>query len=1061
MKENITRNTTQQQFGGLKAGTQYTVIVVTVINSQRGALLTKKFYTKPKVARNVAVNADVSSATVTWQPPASGHVDSYEIKIKADIKTASSSSTRRSKFSSLKAGTKYTVFVVAISGGQRSEDLQKTFYTKPKVARNVAVIADVSSAIVTWQAPVSGHVDSYEIKINGDTKNVPSSNTKSATFSLEAGSQYTVFIVAISGSRRSEALQKTFYTKPKVARNLDVTVSLSSVTVTWDAPASGLVTMYEVMLKHGTALVNSTKQSGRRATFDSLEAGTPYTVSVVAISGEQRGKAVKKDCHTKPNAATGLKAIAAVNSLSVSWSSPVSGLVEQYEIQLKNQATTKQTTPHSTREATFFNLTAGTPYTVIVVALSGRQRSDKLERMFYTRPETVPDIHIKKRTKTLLTISWNKPKGDFSYYLVELHRTDGCDTRNNSINKGTALEKTFDNLKPGHEYNISISVWVNMKKGSETYIIAQTYPLPPTELRESASTTTSVTVQWAYDATASFVVKWQVTYTAIGSDDVSGFIIEKASTREVNVSSLTPGQTYVVSVFAVTGGNVRSETAAHVNVTAEPLPVSQLRAFATHISNVELKWTYTNDSIQDSYQVRYRGQHQSTDWSSILDRTDKDASVSGLFPGDLVTFEVKAASNNKTSTAATTTAVLYPLPPTQLTVDTDITTTSVTVKWAYDKARSHSTMWRVMYTMKGKFNTTVINTRNAAQLKQTISGLTPGKTYSVSVYGVATSDRASQTAAQVDATTKPEITITLHEDISKADKESVVITYTKETGRGVFDYYLFSINGSQPIYKTRESKRVVRFGSLHAGRLYRVKACSVSGNQRSRNITIDVRTVSSSSVAAAVGGGVGSVVVVAGVGVLVFVLLKRRGFFAQNVFLRGGTKGDLFVDPLRCSTKSQKEKVDESHRCQLDDFPEHWTKMSADSNLLFAEDYEELKPVGMDQSKDAAGLDVNLAKNRFTNILPYDRTRIKLMAGDDAEEGRDYINGNWMPGYNSKREYAVVQGPLPATVNDFWRLVWEQKARAIIMLTKCVEKARVGVNFTESMFYLSSRRYAT
>ena len=86
----------------------------------------------------------------------------------------------------------------------------------------------------------------------------------------------------------------------------------------------------------------------------------------------------------EPNAATGLKAIAAVNSLSVSWSSPVSGLVEQYEIQLKNQATTKQTTPHSTREATFFNLTAGTPYTVIVVALSGRQRSDKLERMFYT-----------------------------------------------------------------------------------------------------------------------------------------------------------------------------------------------------------------------------------------------------------------------------------------------------------------------------------------------------------------------------------------------------------------------------------------------------------------------------------------------------------------------------------------------------------------------------------------------------------------------------------------------------------------------------------------------------
>ena len=29
-----------------------------------------------------------------------------------------------------------------------------------------------------------------------------------------------------------------------------------------------------------------------------------------------------------------------------------------------------------------------------------------------------------------------------------------------------------------------------------------------------------------------------------------------------------------------------------------------------------------------------------------------------------------------------------------------------------------------------------------------------------------------------------------------------------------------------------------------------------------------------------------------------------------------------------------------SHRCKLDDFPEHWTKKTADSNLLFAADYE-------------------------------------------------------------------------------------------------------------------------
>ena len=45
MNINTTRSITQHTFKSLKAGTQYTVVVVTVIKSQRGASLTKTFYT--------------------------------------------------------------------------------------------------------------------------------------------------------------------------------------------------------------------------------------------------------------------------------------------------------------------------------------------------------------------------------------------------------------------------------------------------------------------------------------------------------------------------------------------------------------------------------------------------------------------------------------------------------------------------------------------------------------------------------------------------------------------------------------------------------------------------------------------------------------------------------------------------------------------------------------------------------------------------------------------------------------------------------------------------------
>ena len=44
----------------------------------------------------------------------------------------------------------------------------------------------------------------------------------------------------------------------------------------------------------------------------------------------------------------------------------------------------------------------------------------------------------------------------------------------------------------------------------------------------------------------------------------------------------------------------------------------------------------------------------------------------------------------------------------------------------------------------------------------------------------------------------------------------------------------------------------------------------------------------------------------------------------------------------------------------------------------------------------AADLTVNRAKNRFTNILPYDHSRVKLIPTDD-DDGSDYVNASYIP----------------------------------------------------------------
>ncbi|XP_071494181.1 tyrosine-protein phosphatase 10D-like [Diadema antillarum] len=126
----------------------------------------------------------------------------------------------------------------------------------------------------------------------------------------------------------------------------------------------------------------------------------------------------------------------------------------------------------------------------------------------------------------------------------------------------------------------------------------------------------------------------------------------------------------------------------------------------------------------------------------------------------------------------------------------------------------------------------------------------------------------------------------------------------------------------------------------------------------------------------------------------------------------------------------------------LNNFESHYNRMKADSEYRFTEEYEELRNVGKDQSIVAATQVMNRPKNRFTNILPYEHSRVKLSAIDD-EPSSDYINANYMPGYSSPREFIACQGPLPGTLDDMWRLVWEKKTTILVMLTQLVERGRV------------------
>ena len=73
------------------------------------------------------------------------------------------------------------------------------------------------------------------------------------------------------------------------------------------------------------------------------------------------------------------------------------------------------------------------------------------------------------------------------------------------------------------------------------------------------------------------------------------------------------------------------------------------------------------------------------------------------------------------------------------------------------------------------------------------------------------------------------------------------------------------------------------------------------------------------------------------------------------------------------------------------------------------------------------------SKNRYNNIFPFDHTRVRLQ---DVPRGAcDYVNASHVKAQYSNRHYIATQAPIPATFSDFWRVVWEQGVRVIVMLT--------------------------
>uniref|UniRef100_A0A668AAB8 Receptor-type tyrosine-protein phosphatase F n=1 Tax=Myripristis murdjan TaxID=586833 RepID=A0A668AAB8_9TELE len=121
---------------------------------------------------------------------------------------------------------------------------------------------------------------------------------------------------------------------------------------------------------------------------------------------------------------------------------------------------------------------------------------------------------------------------------------------------------------------------------------------------------------------------------------------------------------------------------------------------------------------------------------------------------------------------------------------------------------------------------------------------------------------------------------------------------------------------------------------------------------------------------------------------------------------------------------------------------DHIERLKANDGLRFSQEYESIDP-GQQFTWENSNMEVNKPKNRYANVIAYDHSRVVLTSVDGKIPGSDYINANYIDGYRKQNAYIATQGPLPETLSDFWRMVWEQRSSTIVMMTRLEEKSRV------------------
>nr|XP_043870603.1 receptor-type tyrosine-protein phosphatase H-like isoform X2 [Solea senegalensis] len=975
-----------QTISGLSSGTKYDFSLFTVFENIRSSGVNLAAATVPPNAEEFkSVGQTETSVTLQWKKVESftNYLLKYngrEINVTAQDGNVYVTQT----ILDLNSGTKYDFSLFTVFENNTSSGVNLAAATAPRNTEEFKSVGQTETS-VTLQWKKVGNILSYTLVFNGREKNVTAQDGNvyvTETISgLSSGTKYDFSLFTVFENIRSSGVNLTAATAPRNTEEFkSVGQTETSVTLQWKKV--GNILSYTLVFNGRE--INVTAQDGNvyvTETISRLSSGTKYDFSLFTVFENIRSSGVNLTAATAPLHAEEFTSVGQ-NETSVTLQWKKVGNILSHTLVFNGReinVTASEENEYVTK--TISELSSGTKYDFSLFTVFENIRSRGVNLTAATAPRNAQEFKSVGRTETSVTLQWKKVQQFSTYTLVY----NGREINVTAQDGNEHVTQTIPDLSNGTKYDFRLFTVFENIRSSGVNLAAATVPGITEEFTSVGQNETSVTLQWKKVGNIH-------SYTLVfNGREINVTASERNVYVTQTISGLSSGTKYDFSLFTVFE-NFRS---SGVNLTAATVPpaASLVTVSERSVTRVTLKWDGVNRDW--SYLLQINGLDVTVSPDNSLELS---SSVTSLKPGTEYPFSVTTMFSGLNSTAYT-----------------GFTVTAIdcaNVFWHLTNTSIQGNVQGLFSNATASYNQTHVSPEGS---NVSFTGLYPGATYEVCL--VYNKHSTSFEQCRHNLTILPP-TLSAHCEYWNAGY-SINIVWNKPYG--LWTAVEVTVSEQSHTFPENGEQHATIHGFLPA-QTYTVSLVSLSGTvRRSDPVVFSCATDPRGVIAGASLGVLLFCILV----LLVVVIIYKRPNLIRNKKLYGGSKGvHRSYKPIHVSA-----------------FPAHYHGLSADDNRGFSDEYKSLAPVGTTQKHKVCTLPGNKAKNRFNNILPYDWSRVKL--NTSKSKGRsDYINANYIPGYNSKKEFIATQGPLPSTVNDFWRMIWEQRVKGIVMVTNCTEGGR-------------------